>query len=169
MNKNPNLTNKEEVAHMVGVGAVIFHDLFNQRIKNIDFKWEEVLSFEGTSGPYVQYTYARAKSILRKAGYKKDFQTVNFGKLTDDYSFKLIKELLGYEDAVKKAAEKYEPSVIAKYLIAVCASFNKFYHECPILKAEEEEKHAKLYLVNLAQGVIKECCELLGMKCPEEM
>lgn len=169
MNKNPQLANKEEVAHIVGVGAVVFHDLFNQRIKNIDFKWEEVLSFEGTSGPYVQYTYARAKSILRKADYKKDFQTVDFGKLIDDYSFKLVKELLGYEDAVKKAAEKYEPSVIAKYLIAVCASFNKFYHECPILKAEEEEKQAKLYLVYLVQGLINECCELLGIKCPEEM
>lgn len=169
MKKNPNLKNKEEVAHMVGVGAVIFHDLFNQRIKNIDFNWDEVLSFEGTSGPYVQYTYARAKSILRKADYQKPAQEVNLEKLTDDYSFKLIKELLGYEEAVKKASEKYEPSVIAKYLIFVASAFNKFYHECPILKAEEEEKCAKLYLVDLTQGVIKECCELLGMKCPEEM
>ncbi len=169
MKKNPNLKNKEEVAHMVGVGAVIFHDLFNQRIKNIDFNWDEVLSFEGTSGPYVQYTYARAKSILRKADYQKPAQEVNLEKLTDDYSFKLIKELLGYEEALKKASEKYEPSVIAKYLISVASVFNKFYHECPILKAEEEEKCAKLYLVDLTQGVIKECCELLGMKCPEEM
>jgi arginyl-tRNA synthetase len=94
MNKNPNLTNKEEVAHMVGVGAVIFHDLFNQRIKNIDFNWDEVLSFEGTSGPYVQYTYARAKSILRKANYQNNSCEVNYEKLTDDYSFKLIKQLL---------------------------------------------------------------------------
>lgn len=169
MNKNPNLENKEEVAHMVGVGAVIFHDLFNQRIKNIDFNWDEVLSFEGTSGPYVQYTYARAKSILRKADYQKPGKEVDFNKLTDDYSFKLIKELLGYEEAIKKAAEKYEPSVIAKYLISIASVFNKFYHECPILKAEEEEKLAKLYLVDLTQGIIKECCELLGIKCPEEM
>ncbi len=169
MNKNPQLENKEEVAHIVGVGAVIFHDLFNQRIKNIDFNWDEVLSFEGTSGPYVQYTYARAKSILRKASYQKTCQEVNFSKLTDAYSFKLIKELLCYEEAVKKAAERYEPSVIAKYLISLASAFNKFYHECPILKAEAEEREAKLYLVDLAQGVIKECCELLGMKCPEEM
>lgn len=169
MKKNPNLTNKEEVAHMVGVGAVIFHDLFNQRIKNIDFNWDEVLSFEGTSGPYVQYTYARAKSILRKADYQKPDQEVNLKKLTDDYSFKLIKELLGYEEALKKAAERYEPSVIAKYLISIASTFNKFYHECPILKAEEEEKQAKLYLVDMTQGLIKECCELLGMNCPEEM
>jgi len=168
MNKNPNLANKEEVAHMVGVGAVIFHDLFNQRIKNIDFNWDEVLSFEGTSGPYVQYTYARAKSILRKAEYQKN-KSIAFEKLTDDYSFKLIKQLQGYEEAVNKAAERYEPSVVAKYLIALSTTFNKFYHECPILKAEEEEKQAKLYLVDVTQGVIKECCELLGMNCPEEM
>jgi len=168
MNKNPNLANKEEVAHMVGVGAVIFHDLFNQRIKNIDFNWDEVLSFEGTSGPYVQYTYARAKSILRKAEYQKN-KSIAFEKLTDDYSFKLIKPLPGYEEAVNKAAERYEPSVVAKYLIALSTTFNKFYHECPILKAEEEEKQAKLYLVDVTQGVIKECCELLGMNCPEEM
>ncbi len=169
MNKNPNLTNKEEVAHMVGVGAVIFHDLFNQRIKNIDFNWDEVLSFEGTSGPYVQYTYARAKSILRKANYQNNSCEVNYEKLTDDYSFKLIKQLQGYEDAINKAAEKYEPSVVAKYLISLTAVFNKFYHECPILKAEEEEKQAKLYLVDLTQKVIKEGCELLGIQCPEEM
>ena len=169
MKKNPELEKKEEVAHMVGVGAVIFHDLFNQRIKNIDFNWDEVLSFEGTSGPYIQYTYARAKSILRKADYQKSVGQVDFKKLTDDYSFKLIKELLGYEDALKKAVEKYEPSVIAKYLISIASAFNKFYHECPILKAGEAEKLAKLYLVDLTQGIIKECCELLGMKCPEEM
>jgi len=167
MKKNPDLANKEEVAHMVGVGAVIFHDLFNQRIKNIDFNWDEVLSFEGTSGPYVQYTYARAKSILRKADYQK--QKIDFAQLTDDYSFKLVKQLLGYEDAVNKAAERYEPSVVAKYLIGLSAAFNKFYHECPILKAEEAEKQAKLYLVDVTQGIIKECCELLGMNCPEEM
>lgn len=168
-NKNPQLKDKEQVAHMVGVGAVIFHDLFNQRIKNIDFVWDEVLSFEGTSGPYVQYTYARAKSILRKADYQKNAQQIAYEKLTDDYSFKLIKQLQGYEEAVNKAAERYEPSVVAKYLIALSTTFNKFYHECPILKAEEEEKQAKLYLVDMTQGVIKECCELLGMNCPEEM
>lgn len=169
MKKNPELDNKEEVAHMVGVGAVIFHDLFNQRIKNIDFNWDEVLSFEGTSGPYVQYTYARAKSILRKAEYQKAGQQIAFEKLTDDYSFKLIKQLQGYEEAVNKAAERYEPSVVAKYLITLATIFNKFYHECPILKAEEEEKQAKLYLVDVTQDIIKECCELLGIKCPEEM
>ena len=75
----------------------------------------------------------------------------------------------GYEEAVNKAAERYEPSVVAKYLIALSTTFNKFYHECPILKAEEEEKQAKLYLVDMTQGVIKECGELLGMNCPEEM
>lgn len=172
--KNPNLSNKDKVAHMVGVGAVIFHDLFHQRIKNVDFSWEEVLSFEGTSGPYVQYTYARAKSVLRKAvaeqgGCLKTVTDVNFSKLTDDYSYALIKRLAGYEEAVQKAAERYEPSVIAKYLISVATAFNKFYHECPILKAEGEEKQVRLMLVDLTQKVIAQACGLLGMECPEEM
>ena len=169
LNKNPELKDKERVAHMVGVGAVIFHDLFNQRIKNIDFNWDEVLSFEGTSGPYVQYTYARAKSILRKAEYNESVREPAFEKLTDDYSFRLIKILQGYEDAINKAAERYEPSVIAKYLISLATAFNKFYHECPILKSEEEEKKAKLYLVDLTQKMMKEGCQLLGINCPEEM
>ncbi len=109
-------SSKEEVAKQVGIGAVIFHDLFNQRIKNINFSWKEVLSFDGTTGPYVQYTYARAKSVLRK-----------------------------YEKAVSSAAESYEPSVVARYLINLCSDFNKFYQECPILKEKNEKKKKKNY------------------------
>ncbi|MBQ7774664.1 MAG: arginine--tRNA ligase [Lachnospiraceae bacterium] len=167
--KNPNLPDKDEVARMVGVGAVIFHDLFNQRIKNVDFSWEEVLSLEGTTGPYVQYTYARAKSILRKSDEQVKADAALATGLTDDYSYALIKQLSGYEEAIKKAAERYEPSVIARYLIDVTSVFNKFYQECPILKTEGEEKQARLMLVELTQRIIKECCGLLGMECPEEM
>lgn len=166
--KNPNLQNKEETAKMVGVGAVIFHDLFNQRIKNVDFKWEEVLSFEGATGPYVQYTYARAKSILRKSGYA-EVSKVNYTHLTDDASYALVKALAGYEEAVLGAAERYEPSVVARYIISVASAFNKFYHECPILNATEEEKQARLALVDAVQKVLQDACNLLGMECPEEM
>ncbi|MBO5352468.1 MAG: arginine--tRNA ligase [Lachnospiraceae bacterium] len=186
--KNPELKNKEETAKMVGVGAVIFHDLFNQRIKNVDFNWEDVLSFEGTTGPYVQYTYARAKSILRKSeeekkqsreeetgstvkeqwadGKKKNLE---YNLLTEDASYALVKTLAGYEEAVLGAAERYEPSVVARYIISVASAFNKFYHECPILSAEKEEKQARLVLVEAVQKVLKETCGLLGMECPEEM
>lgn len=167
--KNPALPHKEAVARKVGVGAVIFHDLFNQRIKNINFSWDEVLSFEGATGPYVQYTYARAKSILRKSNTAPAYSEVNFDMLTDDTAFSLVKALLGYEDAIYNAAQKYEPSVIAKYLIQLSAAFNRFYHECPIINAPAAEKNARIFLVNIVQEVIGDACGLLGMECPEEM
>ncbi len=170
--KNPDLKDKERVAEMVGVGAVIFHDLYHQRIKNVDFSWEEVLSFEGATGPYVQYTYARAKSILRKSSAENAEGSVREDiapYLTEDASYHLLKELMGYGDAVKKAAEKYEPSVLARYAITVAAAFNRFYHESPILSAKEEVKEARLKLVELTCRVLEEVCGLLGIKCPEEM
>lgn len=168
--KNPELANKEEVAQKVGVGAVIFHDLFNQRIKNIDFSWDEVLSFDGTTGPYVQYTYARAKSILRKNQKAIDRNKVDYEALTDDVTFDLVKTILGYEAAINNAAERYEPSMIARYIINVATAFNKFYHDCPILREENENiKEARLVLVDVVQRIIKDACGLLGMKCPEEM
>ena len=180
--KNPGLSDKENTAKKVGVGAVIFHDLYNQRIKNIDFSWEDVLSFEGTTGPYVQYTYARAKSILRKSG-----QTINVGVpkqneaveeaqlekvsklLADDAAYALVKVLGEYENAVRKAAQRYEPSVVARFAVSLATAFNKFYHDCPILQAAEEVKQARLLLVELTQQVLADACGLLGIECPEEM
>ena len=181
LSKNPELQNKEETAKQVGVGAVIFHDLFNQRIKNVEFDWEDVLSFEGTTGPYVQYTYARAKSILRKSGFGQEAEgmsydsalanayDINYEHLTDEASYALVKTLSGYEAVVQLAAERYEPSVVARYIISVAGAFNRFYHECPILSAGEEEKLARLILVDAVQKVLKDACGLLGMECPEEM
>ncbi len=167
--KSPELDEKETVARQVGVGAVIFHDLFNQRTKNIDFVWDEVLSFDGTTGPYVQYTYARAKSILRKGHSDFAIKDVDFSKLEDDRSYELVKILDGYEAAVVEAMQRNEPSIVARYLIKLTTRFNKFYHDCPILQAEEECKKARLYMVNAVQAVIADACGLLGMECPEEM
>ena len=168
--KNPKLVNKEMVAKKVGIGAVIFHDLFNQRIKNVDFSWDDVLSFDGTTGPYVQYTYARAKSILRKSNVEIEKQNICYDALTDDVTFELIKILSGYEETVKNAANRYEPSIVARYIISVASSFNKFYQECTILREENEMvKMARLNLVNLVQKIVNEACGLLGMECPEEM
>lgn len=166
--KNPEL--KESVAKMIGIGAIIFHDLYNQRIKNVDFSWKEILSFEGATGPYAQYAYVRAKSILRKAGEDVKDCKIDYTALTDDVTYALIKTLGGYETAVLNAAEKYEPSIVARYIISLATAFNKFYHECPILRnAPEGTKQARLYIVNLVQTVLKDACSLLGMKCPEEM
>lgn len=167
--KNPSLTHKDAIAKKVGVGAIIFHDLFNQRIKNVEFSWKEVLNFEGTTGPYAQYTYARAKSVLRKFGKQIEAGEINYTALTDDASYNLIKVLAGYEDAVMSAAEKYEPSIVARYVIALATAFNKFYHDCSILQAEDTEKMARLLLTDIVQKVLCEACGLLGMECPEEM
>ncbi|MDE5700043.1 MAG: arginine--tRNA ligase [Lachnospiraceae bacterium] len=184
LEKNPNLGNRqlqsspqdclstdsrEQVARMVGVGAVIFHDLYNQRIKNIDFSWKEVLNFDGSTGPYVQYTYARAKSVLSKYGEPVDFTRTDWNALTDSVAYNLVKILGGYEDAVKNAAAKYEPSVVARYVMSLAAAFNKFYHDCAILKAEETVKRARLALTELTQRVLRDGCGLLGLECPEEM
>jgi arginyl-tRNA synthetase len=173
--KNPSLADKETVAAQVGIGAVIFHDLFNQRIKNIDFSWKEVLSFDGTTGPYVQYTNARAGSILRKAGVPTEKPVTSkihadCTTLTGDVTFELIKTLEGYEKAITTAAERYEPSIIARYLINVSTAFNKFYQECKILKEENENiKNSRLYLISVVQKIIIEGCSLLGLSCPTEM
>lgn len=167
--KNPALRNKEETAKQVGVGAIIFHDLFNQRIKNVDFSWKDVLNFDGTTGPYAQYTYARAKSVLRKFGKSVEYQGIRYEALTDDVSYNLIKVLAGYEDAIVNAADKYEPSIIARYVIALASAFNKFYHDCKILQAEETDKKARLFLTDMVQKVLCEACGLLGIECPEEM
>ena len=167
--KNPNLKNKQETAKQVGLGAVIFHDLFNQRIKNIDFVWDEVLCFDGSTGPYVQYTYARAKSILRKCDCQITLQDVDFSLLTDDKSYELIKALGEYESAVSEAAKRYEPCIIARFLIRVSSCFNRFYHECSILQAGQSVKEARILLVHITQHVIQDACALLGIECPEEM
>ena len=167
--KNPSLTDKEEIAKRVGVGAIIFHDLFNQRIKNVDFSWKEVLNFDGTTGPYAQYTYARAKSVLRKEGKMVEGSEIDYTTLTDDVTYNLVKALAGYEDAVMSAAEKNEPSVVARYVISLATAFNKFYHDCTILQAEEKAKKARLVLTDMVQKILCEACGLLGMECPEEM
>lgn len=167
--KNPGLQNKEAVAGQVGVGAIIFHDLFNQRIKNIDFVWDDVLNFEGSTGSYVQYTYARAKSILRKCPQDKISGDINYSLLTEDSSYELVKALSEYRSAVTEAAERYEPCMIARFLIKVSSRFNKFYHDCSILQADPKVKKARLALVDLTQNVLRDACSLLGMECPEEM
>lgn len=167
--KNPSLPNKENVAKQVGIGAVIFHDLFNQRIKNIDFVWDDVLNFEGSTGSYVQYTYVRAKSILRKCRDEILSNEIDFSLLTEDRSYDLLKAIGEYHSAIVEAAERNEPCIIARFLIKASGCFNKFYHDCSILQAEPKLKAARLALVEITQKVIRDACSLLGIECPEEM
>ena len=167
--KNPSLKDKESVAKMIGIAAVIFHDLYNQRIKNVDFSWEDVLNFDGATGPYAQYTYARAKSILRKVGSVTNSVNINANLLTDEASYNLIKNIELYPEKIHEAAERYEPSIIARYIINLSSSFNKFYHNCNIMNVDKELQDARLILVELTQKIIKDSMGLLGIECPEEM
>ena len=165
--KNPDLPNKEEVAKQVGIGAIIFNDLYNQRIKDVLFDWEKLLNFDGETGPYVQYTYARAASVMRKVG---DIPvTFDYSVLTDDTSMALLKEISRYPEVIKDASEKYEPCVVARYAVALAQTFNKFYHDCQINVEDTNIKYTRTNLVNIVKNIIKDALDLLGISCPEQM
>lgn len=167
--KNPDLENKEEVARMVGVGAIMFNDLYNQRIKDVIFSWDKILNFDGETGPYVQYTHARAASVLRKAGVSEVGMDIDYSVLTDEASMALLKELSRFPQVVVDAAEKFEPFVVSRYSVAVAQAFNKFYHDCQINVEDERVKMARLKLVIVTKKVIHDALELLGIGSPEQM
>ena len=163
--KNPDLPNKERVAQQVGVGAVKFYDLKTDRNNGYDFNLEEMVSFEGETGPYVQYAYARIRSILRKANYVP--QPVNVEE-TPAEAWEIVKLLQDFGNVVKRAADKYEPSIIAKYSISLAQAFNKYYAHVRILE-DNEGLQARLALANATSLVLKEALRLLGVEAPEEM
>lgn len=166
--KNPDLANKEAVAHQVGVGAVIFHDLKTERMNSFDFNLAEIVQFEGETGPYVQYTYARSKSIIRKYGKEISTDlTESFG-LTDDYSWEVVKKLMDYPRVVANAIERFEPSQVAKYAVQLAQLFNKYYGNTRILE-DDAQLDARLALVKAMTVVLKNALGLLGIEAPEEM
>ncbi|XIK56932.1 arginine--tRNA ligase [Enterococcus faecium] len=164
--KNPDLENKDAVAKQVGVGAVIFRDLKNDRLNTFDFNLEEVVRFEGETGPYVQYTHARAVSLLEKAGFVPS-ETADYA-LNDDTSWEVVKLVQKYPETVLSAGEKYEPSVIAKHAIKLAQAFNKYYAHTKIL-ADDEQKEARLALVYAVTVLLKEDLRLLGLHAPDKM
>ena len=165
--KNPNLENKEDVAKAVGVGAIIFNDLSNNRIRDVDFDMEEALSFEGNTGPYVQYTYARCEGIIEKSGITVDSTKLS---ITDGAESSLIKILNMFPEKVTQARNDLEPSVISRYLLDVCAAFNRFYHDCPVLKVEDATvKNTRLALVSATANVLKSGLTLIGLKTPKNI
>ncbi|WP_066368849.1 arginine--tRNA ligase [Neobacillus fumarioli] len=166
--KNPNLANKDEVAKQVGVGAVIFHDLKNNRMNDIEFSLEEMLRFEGETGPYVQYTFARACSILRKGDWTKDASSQASYHSTWEKEWKVVSMLMEFSNAIKRACENFDPSQVAKYIVDLAQSFNKYYAEVKVLE-DSEEKQARLALVYSVTVVLKEGLRLLGIDAPEEM
>lgn len=166
---SPELENAEMVAEKVGIGAILYTFLKNNREKDIVFSWDTMLDFEGESGPYVQYSYARGKSILRRSNI--DISGADYSLLTSDTEYELIKQLSKYGDAVKAAAEKNEPFYVNRYVTAVAKLFNKFYNSNPILKDDvpEDVKKARLSLVHASTLVIKSALSLLGIETVEKM
>lgn len=166
--KNPDLENKEETARQIGIGAVIFNDLSNGKIKDVVFNWDRMLSFEGETGPYVQYTHVRARSVLRKAGIAPTAD-IDYSKIVDKDAIGVLRLLQNFPEVIEVAMEKNEPSFIARHIIDIAQSFNRFYHECPILSADEETKKARLLVVESVATVLKTGLYLLGIEAPEKM
>ncbi|KGM46175.1 arginine--tRNA ligase [Neobacillus niacini] len=165
--KNPNLTNKNAVAKQVGVGAVMFHDLKNFRMNDIEFSLEDMLRFEGETGPYVQYTYARACSILRKGNWQMAV-TAPISSPSWEKEWKVVSLLTEFTNAIKRAYEQFDPSQIAKYIVDLAQAFNKYYGDVKILE-DNAEQQARLALVYSVTIVLKEGLRLLGIEAPEEM
>ncbi len=167
--KNPNLENKEETAKMIGYGAIVFQDLFNQRVKDYTFSWEKALSFEGESAPYVQYVHARCNTLIEKSGIKPSYDNINFELLNDEQSQDLIKCLLGFEQAIINAMQSNEPSKLTRYALELATTFNKFYQANQINVDDEELKKARIALTFAVKQVIKKALYLIGIKAPEKM
>lgn len=167
--KSPNLENKEEVAKMVGVGSVLFNDLYNQRIKDVSFSWDKVLNFDGETGPYVQYTHARCSSVVRLAENFAPSNEVDFSVITEPDAIFLLKEINRFPKVVLDAADKYEPSIVARFAVDVAQAFNKFYNSTRINVPEENVKNARVMLTYLTKKTLSDALELLGIQAPEAM
>ena len=163
--KNPDLENVDETAESVGVGAIVFYYLCNNRIKDINFTLDAALSFDGNTGPYAQYTYARTCSVL-----EKETPVPGKGTVTDGGEAAVIKPLLKFPEKVKQALDDYEPSVVTRYIIELCTEFNRFYHNCQILKAEDEDvKNFRLSITEATNKVLENALHLICMKTPRKI
>ena len=165
--KNPDLENKEEIARQIGIGSVIFFDLYNSRIKDIDFYWDRALNFEGETAPYVMYTHARCGSVLRKAGE----QTVapNFEGLANAEAQNVVRLLERFPDVVSEALERSEPSLITRFSVDLAQAYNKFYYEQRILDDDPAIRAARIALTAAVKRVVATALDLLGIAAPERM
>ena len=167
--KNPDLENKEEVAKKVGIGAVIFNDMSASRIKDEVFDWNTILNFQGETGPYVQYTYVRTKSVLEKAGYLPKIEDIKTNNLSDEYSLAILKLIYNFEDVLIQVTDKNEPSILARYLIDLAKAYSSFYNENKIIVEDKEVQNARVYLTYAVSQVLKQGANLLGIQMPEKM
>lgn len=166
--KSPDLENKEEFAEQVGIGAVLFSVLYNSRIKDIVFSYDRVLNFDGETGPYVQYTHARCNSVLKKAG-AYDGGEVDYSGISDEESSEVVKLIASFPEAVKAAAEKYEPCFVARHLVLLAQSYNRFYLANRIANAEPKIRNARVLLTTAVKNVLESGLALLGIAAPEKM
>lgn len=170
--KNPQLENKEDVAKKVGIGAIIFNDLSNSRVKDEVFDWNTILNFQGETGPYIQYTYVRTKSVLEKAKVDVNnisFDMVNLDSLEDSYSQNIIKLLYDFHNVLVQVTEKSEPSILSRYLIDLAKAYSVFYNENRIMVDDSSLKNSRVYLTFAVGKVLKIGANLLGMDMPEKM
>ncbi len=169
--KNPNFTEKEkqDIATKVGIGAVIFNDLSGNRIKDEIFDWDTMLNFNGETGPYIQYTYVRTNSVLKKVGYLPNIKEINFEKLLDKEAVEVLKLLYGYTNIIEEATNKNEPSIIARFLIDLSKAFSSFYNENKIVTEDKAVQDARIYLTYATNLVLKQAAALLGINMPEKM
>ena len=174
--KNSDLENKEDIAKKVGIGAVIFNDLSNNRIKDEVFDWDTILNFQGETGPYIQYTYVRTKSIIEKAGYSiydiksgKTLNKINEQHLLDVDSQNILKLIYNFEDILIQVTEKNEPSILSRYLIDVAKAYSTFYNGNKVIVDDEEVKDARVFLTYAVGEVLKIGAGLLGIQMPDKM
>jgi arginyl-tRNA synthetase len=167
--KNPELEDKKETAKKVGVGAVIFNDLSNSRVKDEIFEWDNILNFQGETGPYIQYTYVRTKSVLEKAGKLPELKDIKLDVLNDIYSQTIIKLIYNFQDILVQVTRKEEPSILSRYLIDLAKAFSSFYNENKIIVEDKDIQNARVYLTYAVNQVLKNGVELLGMQMPNKM
>ena len=167
--KNPELENKDEVAKKVGIGAIIFNDLANSRVKDEIFDWDTILNFQGETGPYIQYTYVRTKSVIEKVDKLPDINSINKEILLDIYSQKVLKLIYEFEDILIQVTQRNEPSILSRYLIELANSYSVFYNENKIIVKDKQIQDARIYLTYATGKVLKIGANLLGIEMPDKM
>jgi arginyl-tRNA synthetase len=167
--KNPDLEDIDDVAKKVGIGAVVFGDLYNSRIKDEIFDIDEMLEFQGETCPYIQYMYVRIKSILRKCDKEVLINDVKYDKLRNGQSYELVKDIYNFNKVLNDVIDKNEPYILTRYLIKLATDYSDFYNNYKVLSDDIDERNSRIYFINIVANILKQGCALLGIEMPEKM